>query len=116
MLDDALAKHLGKAPGVMVRSRAQLAAIAAANPFPQAKPNHLIVTFLAEAAPADALDGFSGPDGEEAHVAGTEIYVHYQNGSGRTKMKFPALKPGTGRNLNTVRKLAELAAEMEDGA
>lgn len=113
MLDEALAEKLGKAPGVMVRSRADLEAIAAANPFPDAMPNFLIVTFLPEKAPADALDIFTAPDGEEAHVADREIYVHYPNGSGRSKLKLPALKPGTGRNLNTVRKLAEMAAEME---
>ncbi|MNL76945.1 hypothetical protein D3C87_2030010 [compost metagenome] len=48
-------------------------------------------------------------------VAGHEIYVHYPEGSGRSKLKLPALKPGTARNLNTVRKLAELAQAMEDG-
>jgi hypothetical protein len=41
--------------------------------------------------------------------------VHYPIGSGRSKLKLPALKAGTSRNLNTVRKLADLAAEMEDG-
>lgn len=113
MLNEALSAHLGKAPGVMMRSRKALEAIAAANPFAGAKPNLLHVVFLPGAAPADALDHFIAPDGEEAHVAGTEIYMHYPNGSGRTKMKFPALKPGTARNMNTVLKLAELAAAME---
>jgi len=32
----------------------------------------------------------------------------------KSKLKLPALKPGTARNLNTVRKLAEMAAAMED--
>lgn len=115
MLDEALAGHLGKAPGVMIRDRAALDRIAAANPFPQEAPNLTHITFLPQAAPADALETLVAPDGEQAHVAGTEIYVHYPNGSGRTKMKLPALKPGTARNLNTVRKLAEMAAEMEGG-
>jgi len=113
MLDVALAAKLGKAPGVMVRSLSELQAIITANPFPDAKPNLLIVTFLPERAPADALEEFVGPDGEESHVAGREIYVHYPNGSGRTRMKLPVLKQGTGRNITTVRKLAEMAAEME---
>jgi uncharacterized protein (DUF1697 family) len=113
-LDDALAKMMGKAPGVMVRSRKQLETIAQNNPFPDAKPNYLMVNFLPEKAPEDALDKLVAPDGEEVHVAGHEIYVHYPNGSGRSKLKLPALKHATSRNLNTVRKLAELAAEMED--
>lgn len=114
VLDDALAKMMGKAPGVMVRSRKQLETIAQNNPFADAKPNYLMVNFLPEKAPADALDKLVAPDGEEVHVAGHEIYVHYPNGSGRSKLKLPALKHATSRNLNTVRKLAELAAEMED--
>lgn len=113
ILDEALGKAMGKAPGVMVRSREQLEKIAESNPFPTAKPNYLMVNFLPEKAPADALDKLVAPDGEEVHVAGQEIYVHYPNGSGRSKLKLPALKPATSRNLNTVRKLTELAADME---
>lgn len=113
VLDDALAKMMSKAPGVMMRSRTQLEAIAQNNPFADAKPNYLMVNFLPEKAPDDALDKLVAPDGEEVHVAGHEIYVHYPNGSGRSKLKLPALKQATSRNLNTVRKLAELAAEME---
>ncbi|MCV9963401.1 DUF1697 domain-containing protein [Pararhizobium sp. BT-229] len=114
VLDDALGKMMGKAPGVMVRSRKQLEKIAGNNPFPDAKPNYLMVNFLPEKAPEDALDKLVAPDGEEVHIAGHEIYVHYPNGSGRSKLKLPALKQATSRNLNTVHKLAELAAEMED--
>jgi uncharacterized protein (DUF1697 family) len=114
-LDDALGKTLGKQPGVMVRSRKELDGIIAHAPFPEAKPNFLLVYFLPEAAPKDALDKMVAPDGEEAKLAGHEIYVHYPIGSGRSKLKLPALKAGTSRNLNTVRKLADLAAELEDG-
>jgi uncharacterized protein (DUF1697 family) len=114
-LDDALGKTLGKRPGVMVRSRKELDGIIAHAPFPEAKPNFLLVYFLPEAAAKDALDKMVAPDGEEAKLAGREIYVHYPIGSGRSKLKLPALKAGTSRNLNTVRKLADLAAELEDG-
>jgi len=112
-LDDALGRKFGKRPGVMVRTTEELEAAAANAPFPDAKPNFLLVYFLPEKASTDALEGMVAPDGEEAVVAGREIYVHYPNGSGRSKLKVPALKPGTSRNLNTVRKLAELARAME---
>lgn len=114
-LDAALGEKLGKAPGVMIRDARQLQAVAENAPFPDAKTNLLHVVFLPNAAPADALDTLVAPDGEEVQVAGHEIYVHYPEGSGRSKLKLPALKPGTARNLNTVRKLAELAQAMEDG-
>lgn len=112
-LDAALGKKFGKRPGVMVRTTAELEAVAENALFPEAKPNLLLVYFLTETAPADALAKMVAPDGEEAAVAGREIYVHYPNGSGRSKLKLPALKPGTSRNLNTVRTLAGLARAME---
>ncbi|WP_105432868.1 DUF1697 domain-containing protein [Neorhizobium sp. T6_25] len=112
-LDDALGRKFGKKPGVMVRSTREMETIAENAPFPDAKPNFLLVHFLPENAPNEALDKMVAPDGEEAVVAGREIYVHYPVGSGKSKLKLPALKPGTSRNLNTVRKLAEMARAME---
>jgi uncharacterized protein (DUF1697 family) len=114
-LDDALGERLGKNPGVMIRTAAQLRAIADKAPFPHAPPNYLLVHFLPQEAPADALEHMVAPGGEEARVAGAEIYVHYPDGSGRSKLKLPALKPGTSRNLNTARKLADMAQAMEAG-
>jgi uncharacterized protein (DUF1697 family) len=114
-LEEALAAHLGKASCIMLRTGKELEAIAATNPFPDAKPNYLMVNFLPKPAPADALETMVAPDGEKAHVAGHEIYVHYPNGSGRSRLKLPALKQAAARNLNTVCKLAELAREMERG-
>lgn len=116
-LEQALAAKMGKAPGVLLRSRRQLDDIAAkAERFLDAKPNLLLITFLPEPPPADALDKLVAPDGEEVRIDGREIYIHYPNGSGRSKLKLPALRPGTARNLNTIRKLAEMAAAMEDGS
>ncbi|TIX89792.1 DUF1697 domain-containing protein [Rhizobium sp. P44RR-XXIV] len=113
-LEEALARKMGKSPGVILRSRRELETAAESSPFPNAKPNYLLVTFLPEAAPKDALDKLAAPGGEEVQVAGREIYIHYPDGSGRSKLKLPALKAGTARNLNTVRKLAEMARELED--
>lgn len=111
-MDDALARIMGKPPGVIVTSGEHLEGIANSNPFPDAKPNYLMINFLPEAPPADVLKSLVAPDGEEVHVSGREIYVHYPNGSGRSRLSLPGLRRATARNLNTVRKLAELAAEM----
>ncbi|MCG5482983.1 MAG: DUF1697 domain-containing protein [Sinorhizobium meliloti] len=116
-LEQALAAKMGKAPGVLLRSRRQLEDVAArAERFVDAKPNLLLITFLPEPPPRDALDKLVAPDGEKVRMDGREIYIHYPNGSGRSKLKLPALRPGTARNLNTIRKLAEMAAAMEDGS
>jgi len=112
-LDAALGEKLGKKPGVMIRSSKEMEAIAKNAPFPDAKPSFVLVHFLPEAAPKDALDKMSAPDGEEAVVSGREIYVHYPIGSGKSKLKLSALKAGTSRNINTVRKLVEMAAALE---
>jgi uncharacterized protein (DUF1697 family) len=41
-----------------------------------------------------------------------EIYVRYGAGIGRSKLKIPAAKTGTARNMNTIAKLAEMAAKL----
>ncbi len=116
-LEQALAAKMGKSPGVLLRSRRQLEDVSAkAERFLDAKPNLLLITFLPDPPPDDALDKLVAPDGEEVRIDGREIYIHYPNGSGRSKLKLPALKPGTARNLNTIRRLAEMAAGMEDGS
>lgn len=113
-LEDALAIWMGKTPGVILRSRRALEEVVAKAPFPDAKPNFLLVTFLPEPPAANALEKLVAPDGEEVRIEGREIFIHYPNGSGRSKLKLPALTTGTARSLNTVRKLAELAAALED--
>ena len=40
-----------------------------------------------------------------------EIFVHYPTGMGRSKLRIPAAKAGTARNMNTVAKLVELATK-----
>jgi uncharacterized protein (DUF1697 family) len=39
-----------------------------------------------------------------------EIFIHYPDGMGRSRLRIPAAKAGTARNMNTVARLAELAA------
>lgn len=39
------------------------------------------------------------------------IYTHYPSGMGRSKLLIPAAAQGTARNLNTVAKLAGMAAQ-----
>lgn len=113
-LDAALAERLGKPPGVFLRRPGELAAIAKANPFAAMAPNRVLVSFFAEPVPEDALYGLVAPDGEEVVALGREIFAHYPIGSGRSKIKLPILKTGTSRNINTIVKLAALAAELEN--
>jgi uncharacterized protein (DUF1697 family) len=108
-LEKALAAKLGKPVGVLLRSGAELDRVLAHNPFKQEPANRVIVLFLDKAPEADALAGVKAPGGEELVLRGRELYIHYPDGQGVSKLKVPLAKVGTGRNLNTVAKLAEMA-------
>lgn len=110
-LEAALAEYAGKPVGVMVRTPAEMAAVLADNPFPDAAPNRTVAIFLAGAPPADALDTISGVQGEELALGAREIYVHYGSGMADSKLKIPAAKAGTARNINTVSKLIDMTRE-----
>jgi uncharacterized protein (DUF1697 family) len=111
-LDERLKAYAGKSVGVMVRTAAEMKAVLEGNPFPNAKPNYTVAIFLDRPPPEDALDGMVAPDGEEARLRKREIYIHYPNGQGRSKLKLPAARTGTARNINTVAKLAGMAGEL----
>jgi uncharacterized protein (DUF1697 family) len=108
-LEKRLLAHAGKPVGVVVRTAAEMAGVLARNPFPDAKPNATVAIFL-DAPPApNALDATSGRADEELALGTREIYVHYGAGMGTSKLKIPAAKAGTARNMNTVAKLAAMA-------
>lgn len=113
-LEAALAERMGTVPGVLLRSAGEMQAVVAGSPYPDVQPSQLLVTFLPEPPAADALDRLVAPGGEQVAIVGREIYVHYPAGIGRSKLKLPALTAGTARNLNTVRKLAEMAAALTE--
>jgi uncharacterized protein (DUF1697 family) len=108
-LERALAGELGKPVGVHLRTAGELAAVLERNPFRDAPPSKVLVLFL-DAAPAKgSLDDLVIPGREEVRLAGREVFVHFPDGMGRSKLKLPFAKTATGRNLNTVAKLLELA-------
>jgi uncharacterized protein (DUF1697 family) len=112
-LEKALAAETGKSTAALVRTAAELRAALRHNPFRDAAPNRVIVLFLDEAPPPKALDGLKIPGREKVELAGREIFIHYPDGMGRSKLAVPFAKTGTGRNLNTVEKLATMAEELE---
>ena len=113
MLEDRLAAHVGRRIAVLVRDAAEMAAVLGANPFPEANPSQTVAFFLDEAPTADTIDKASGRTDERIALGRREIYVHYPSGQGRSKLALAASKHGTARNMNTVAKIAQLAAELE---
>ncbi len=105
---------------VMVRSRDELAAVVAGNPFPAAvtEPATLHVTFFRE---GDQLHGLttlaSGEFAPEAFAArGRNLYLHVPAGLGRSKLAITlarAAPGGTTRNWRTVTALLTMAEAVK---
>lgn len=115
-LERALAVKLGKPVGVLLRRAAELDRVLAQNPFKEAPPNRVIVMFLDQAPPKNAVAGVKSPGGEELVLHGRELYIHFPEGQGASKLKVPFAGVGTGRNINTVTKLAAMAHAMTESA
>ena len=113
-LEARLKSYFGKQVGVVVPTADELAAVLEANPFGKAEkrpPDRAVAIFLDEAPPADALRHAVGRKHEEMRLGVREIFVHYVDGIGRSKLKIPAASDGTARNMSTVARLVEIAAE-----
>jgi uncharacterized protein (DUF1697 family) len=108
-LEKCLASYAGKPVEVMVRTDTEMAAVLAKNPFKSRAPNATVAIFLDEPPPKDALKTITGQAEEEVALGAREIYVHYGAGMGRSKLKIPAAKKGTARNMNTIAKLSDWA-------
>jgi uncharacterized protein (DUF1697 family) len=111
-LEKRLHAYAGKPMGVVVRTAAEMAAVVKANPFPKASPSQAVAIFLDKPAPVDALKHAAGVNDEKMRLGKREIFVHFPSGQGRSKLRIPAAKTGTARNMNTIAKLAELAAKL----
>ena len=113
-------KRLGLQTAFFVRTPRDLDVVIAGNPFPaEAKgdPSHLVVMFLKDAPNAAATAALraaiKGPERVEAD--GKHAYVVYPAGIGESRLTTAMIEAklgtqGTGRNWNTVLKLAALAA------
>lgn len=110
MLEERLERYAGKPVGVLVRSGAEMARVAAANPFSDAPGNRVVAIFLDQPPPPGAIDEVRGLKDERIALGTREIYVHYGEGMADSRLVIPAAKAGTGRNMNTIVKLARLSA------
>ena len=113
LLENAIGEHMRAAVPVMVRTAAEMATVVKANPFPDDPQSKVAAIFLDEAPPRDTIDNAKNVANERMALGTREIYVAYPDGMGQSKLRIPAAKTGTARNMNTVAKLAELLKEME---
>jgi uncharacterized protein (DUF1697 family) len=112
-MEDRLAAYLGKPTAVYVRSAAEMAEAAASNPFGDDKPSRVMAHFINEEPIRSMIDQARDVSGERMALGSRLIYVSYGEGIGKSKLKLPAVKQGTARNMNSVAKIAELLAGME---
>ena len=100
----------GRPVPLFVRSAAEMAQATAGNPFTDDKPSRVMAHFIADTPSTAMLDEARGIVGERMAVGPRLIYVSYGEGIGKTKLKLPAVKCGTARNLNSVARIAALLA------
>jgi uncharacterized protein (DUF1697 family) len=118
-IEAAITAELGLTVRALVRERADLARVVAANPFEgiATDPKRLQVTFLSEtpdAAVFEAIDPAAyAPD--QLAVGEREIYAWYPDGVRKTKLNPPFFEKrmgkdavATARNWNTITKLLEV--------
>ena len=108
-LEKRLAGYAGKSVGVVIRTPDELELVLENNPFADKDPRFAVAIFLDEKPPIDALDHAAGQSDEAMSLGNEEIYVYYGSGLARSKLRIPAAKYGTTRNMNTIGKMVELA-------
>ncbi len=114
LLESELEEQTGKHISVIIRSAKQLESVMSKNPFPNAKPAQVGISFFTQPIPENYLIEFKNTEPEEIVVSGRELFIHYPNGMGRSKLKLPKMKEsGTVRNVNTVGKLVEMSREND---
>lgn len=109
-LETRLTDYAGKRVPVLVRNAVELAAIVAADPFPDAHGSRHMVFFYDAPPPSDLIAECRDVQGERLALGTRELFVDYGDGIRFTKLKIAGKEDRTGRNMNTVRKLVEMAA------
>ena len=122
-LAGAIEKSHGFRPTVVVRTADEIADAMARNPFAaEAKndPGRLIVAFAAGEPTSGAAARVAAIKvaGERFVLSGRELYGHYADGQGRSKVTGTIIEralgvPATGRNWNTLGKLLALMEKLE---
>ncbi len=117
-LEQALARRFGFEVGCTVRSAAEWTRIVAANLMPaEAKrdPGRLHVYAMALPPAPRAVTALRAaiPGREVVAASGRELWAWFPDGAGRSRLTLPLIERtlgsrGTGRNWNTVLKLAAM--------
>lgn len=115
-LEQAIEARFGFFRDVISRTPSDVALTLAAHPFEVVESKYSYVSFLTGTPTAESIAKAQNyPTGDDDwQVIGAELHIRYAHSAGRPAMKTDSVMralgtPGTARNLNTVRKLIELA-------
>ena len=108
-LTSAIEEEFGACPDLHLRTASAIRDVEARNPYPDAAGNKVLVIFCENDPDTEGVRHLSD---EQITVSGREIFIHHPSGMGPSKLVLPAAKTGTGRNMNTVAKLASMAGEI----
>jgi len=111
-LEVKLAAYAGKPVGVFIRTAGEMASVRDSNPFASEPGNRVVAIFLGTPPGAKEIGRLKHQAGEKLKLGTCEIYVHYPDGQGPSRLVIPNATSGTARNMNTVAKLAEMAAAL----
>ena len=109
-IEARLESLIGKPVPVFVRSVSEMTATAAANPFDDDKPSRVMAHFIAAGPVPAMLADARDVVGERMALGPRCIIVSYGEGIGKTRLKLPAVKAGTARNMSSVAKMAAMLA------
>jgi uncharacterized protein (DUF1697 family) len=112
-VEERLADYFGKPVPAYVRNAREMAEAVKCNPFTDDKPSRVMAHFIDDQPTKAMIDEARDVQGERLAPGSRLIYVSYGEGIGKTKLKLPAVKQGTARNMNSVAKIADLLAGME---
>jgi uncharacterized protein (DUF1697 family) len=122
-IENGIEKEFGFHSDVILRTAADLRGVISDNPFRKRagiEPAKLLVAFLGGDPGTEIRKRVMVMDcaPDELHCIGRELYIYFPNGMARPNFKWPVLErmlqtSYTGRNLNTVTKLLEMAENLE---
>ena len=110
--ENQLHAYVGTRVGVIVRTAAEIADTLAHNPFMDWPCNRVMALFVDGPLPTDPISGVTGIKNEQIRLGKRELFVLYPDGMANTRLRIPAEKQGTARNMNTVARLAVMAAAV----
>jgi len=111
ILERSLTTYAGRKVDVFVRTARAMMDLVEANPYSGEPGNKVAVMFLDGQPPVDLKNRAKGVAGEKFKAAGREVFIHYPDGFGVSKLQLD-VGVGTTRNMNTVTKLADMARAL----